>query len=263
MSPVPLTVAAVLLLLSLMVWGMVATRWTAGLPAMQTLPRNPSPWLTVCCGAAGLYVVMMLVGSIAAQFSSPEGTGTVDLSRIMSSIIFGAGEILILLALLTGAGRTPLRDVGITSDHAPRQIQDGVSGFVASLVPVAVVLLISATLRTPENQHPFLKLLQSDRSEMVVVGLLMSAVVIAPIKEELLFRVMLQDGLARRIGSTPAIVISSVLFCGVHPFPDSLALLPLAVILGYVYDRRQSVLSIVLIHGLFNLTNIGLLLAGA
>jgi uncharacterized protein len=76
----------------------------------------------------------------------------------------------------------------------------------------------------------------------------------------LIFRAMLQEGLARRLGATPAIAITAVLFSLVHGFPDALALLPLAIILGYVYDRRQSVLSVVVIHALFNLTNILILL---
>lgn len=251
----------VLAALSLRVWGRVRYRWNRGLPAMEPVPRNRSPWLPVACGAAAVLVAIMLAFSLMAQLSSPQATPEITLSVVQVTVFDGLLHIIVALALLTAGGRIPLADCGIHTRHIDRQLRDGLLGFLAALAPVMLVLIVTAALRTPENQHPFLKLLDSERGDPVVVfWLLMMAVVVAPIKEELIFRVMLQDGLARRIGATPAIGLTSVLFCLVHGFPDSLALLPLAVVLGYVYDRRQSVLSVVLIHALFNLTNTVILL---
>lgn len=256
-----LIVIAVLTVLSLRVWGEVLHRWKQGLPAMQSLPRVSSPWLPVACGAAAILVALMLTINITNLLSGPQASPQISLRHVQWSVFDGLVHIVAALALLTGGGRVPLSECGLSGQHLDRQMRDGVLGFAASVVPVMLVLVLTIALRTPENQHPFLRLLQRDGSMSVVVGwLVLSAVVVAPLKEELLFRAMLQDGLARRIGSTAAIGITSVLFCLVHGFPDALALLPLALILGYVYDRRQSVLSVVLIHALFNLTNILILL---
>ena len=247
--------------LSLTVWAQIAMRWSQGRPALDKVPRCPSPWLPVASTAAGVVVALMLTTSLHSRSHAPDETPTVTLQNVQWSVVDGTMHIAIALMLLTGAARVPLRECGLSVDQLDRQLRDGALGFLASVIPVALVLVATSALRTPENQHPYLRLLQEDRNAgMVAAWLLLSAVVVAPIKEELIFRVMLQDGLARRIGSTPAIGVTAILFCLVHGFPDLLALLPLALILGYVYDRRQSVISVVVIHALFNLTNIALLL---
>jgi uncharacterized protein len=252
---------AVLAALSLRVWGTIVRRWRRGLPALQPLPRSPSPWLPIAFGAAAVLVVLMVSVSLTSSLSSEPATPEVSLDDIQWSVFDGLLHIVVALALLTGGGRVPPPECGLDTRHLDRQVRDGVLGFLASVLPVILMLLLTAALRTPENQHPFLKLLHREGGGAEAAAwLLISAVIVAPIKEELIFRVMLQEGLARKLGATPAIGITAVLFCLVHGFPDALALLPLAVILGYVYDRRQSVLSVVLIHALFNLTNILILL---
>jgi uncharacterized protein len=251
----------VLVALSLQAWRGIIERWMRGLPALERLPRNPSPWLPIACGAAAVLVALMVSVSVTMLLRDTQTLIDIGLSDVQWSVFDGMLHVLVALALLTGGGRVPLAECGLNTRHFDRQVRDGLWGFAASVLPVMFVLVLTAALRTPDNQHPFLKLLQRDSSVVgVAAWLMVSAVVVAPFKEELLFRVMLQDGLARRIGSTPAIGITAVLFCMVHGFPDALALLPLALILGYVYDRRQSVLSVVLIHALFNLTNILILL---
>ncbi len=50
-------------------------------------------------------------------------------------------------------------------------------------------------------------------------------------------------------------IVSCLLFSFAHGFPDSLALLPLAAALGYTYVRRQSYVTVMLIHFFFNAFN--------
>ena len=253
-------VLTLLILLSLTVWVGIGLRRKQGLPVLEAAPRNRSPWLHVACGTSAAYLVLMLAARFTAGLNGAEELPLPDLRQLQWSVANSAGEIIIALAILTAISHVPLREVGIRTSNLRGQFQDGIVGYLASLAPVFFIVFMTAPLRTPDRQHPFLQLLETNQSSEIIAWLLLSAVVVAPIKEELLFRVMLQDGLARRIGSTPAIAIVSVLFCAVHGFPDLLALVPLAVILGYVYDRRQSVLAIVLIHALFNLTNMLIML---
>jgi hypothetical protein len=55
-----------------------------------------------------------------------------------------------------------------------------------------------------------------------------------------------------------AIPFVAIVFAAVHGPVDGIALLPLALILGYSFDRRQSYLTVVVIHGLFNATMLAL-----
>jgi membrane protease YdiL (CAAX protease family) len=48
------------------------------------------------------------------------------------------------------------------------------------------------------------------------------------------------------------LVLSTLLFSFAHGFPDSIALLPLAAILGYTYLQRRSYRTVVLVHLIFN-----------
>ena len=253
-------VLTLLILLSLAVWVRIGLRINQGRPVLEAAPRNRSPWLHVACGTSAAFLVLMLAAKITSDLSGAEKAPLPDPGQLRWSVANGIGEVVVALAVLTAFGCVSLRDVGIHTDDLGRQSRDGVVGYLASLAPVFFIVFLTASLRTPDRQHPFLQLLETNPSQEIIALLMISAVVVAPIKEELLFRVMLQDGLARKIGSVPAIAIVSVLFSAVHGFPDSLALVPLAVILGYVYDRRQSVLSVVLIHALFNLTNILIML---
>ena len=84
------------------------------------------------------------------------------------------------------------------------------------------------------------------------------AVVFAPIVEELQFRVVILGGIAQRGRPVLALVLSSLLFAFAHGYPDCFALIPLAVILGYCYLRRRSYITVMIVHFLFNMFNMGL-----
>ena len=74
----------------------------------------------------------------------------------------------------------------------------------------------------------------------------------APIEEELLYRVIFQGTLQRYVSPLTSIIISAAVFSAVHGFPDALGLFPLALILGYLYWRTGSYLTIVTTHAAFN-----------
>lgn len=132
--------------------------------------------------------------------------------------------------------------------------------FLAAYVPTAmlrvlVVALTAGLTGEVPDQHPFLEMMESDVG-MAVLGLIaLTAVVLAPIVEELQFRVVILGGIAQLGRPWLALVVSSVLFAFAHGFPDSLALLPLAFALGYAYLRRRSYITVMLVHFLFNAFN--------
>ncbi len=82
-----------------------------------------------------------------------------------------------------------------------------------------------------------------------------AVVVVGPVAEELMFRGIFQSMLrAYRIAAWPAIAISSALFVLMHmgvPH-DVVPLLPLAIVLGYSYERCGRLVPSILIHAMFN-----------
>lgn len=165
-----------------------------------------------------------------------------------------------LLALFTmQQGTTGRYRLGFRGDHRGQQILEGCLGFVAALLPVFIAMLISLPFRSLEQTHPFLRLLHEEGQGVQFLTVAFAAVVIAPFKEELMFRVVLQSWLTKWMGATSAIFCTALIFAAVHGFPDMIGLLPLALILGYLYMKRRSFATVVIVHALFNAFNLGLL----
>lgn len=138
--------------------------------------------------------------------------------------------------------------------------------FLAAYVPTAmlrilIVVLTEGLTGEVPDQHPFLEMMESDVGIAVLSLIVLTAVVLAPIVEELQFRVVILGGIAQLGKPWLALGVSSVLFAFAHGFPDSLALLPLAFALGYTYLRRRSYITVMLVHFLFNAFNMVLAFA--
>ncbi len=138
--------------------------------------------------------------------------------------------------------------------------------FLAAYVPTAmlrvlIVVLTEGLTGEVPDQHPFLEMMESDVGIAVLSLIVLTAVILAPIVEELQFRVVILGGIAQLGRSRLALGLSSVLFAFAHGFPDSLALLPLAFALGYTYQRRRSYITVMMVHFLFNAFNMVLAFA--
>jgi len=98
----------------------------------------------------------------------------------------------------------------------------------------------------------------------VLLGLLcLTAVVVAPVSEEILFRGYLYPASKRFIGKVPALLFSSLIFAAIHH--NAMALLPLcflAVLLAVAYEVSGSIWAPIGMHFLFNAATVGFQLAG-
>jgi len=133
---------------------------------------------------------------------------------------------------------------------------------LAAYLPTAALRLIMVLLLQDDAQHPFLEMIDNGVSTSVLLLIAGTAVFLAPLMEELLYRVVILGGLlnARAVptisSTVVAIGLTSVLFAFAHGFPDSLALLPLAAVICWTYHQRRSYRTVVLVHFLFNGFNI-------
>ncbi len=87
-------------------------------------------------------------------------------------------------------------------------------------------------------------------------GLLMALLlggVVAPVAEEVFFRGYIQAGLRSRWGARWGLVASSLLFAGVHLSPATLPpLFVMGLVLGYLYERTDSLWPSILLHAANN-----------
>lgn len=138
-----------------------------------------------------------------------------------------------------------------------RELRFAAEVFLAAYLPTTalrllIVLISIGIVGEPPKSHPLLEMLEAGVSVSMIAIILIIAVFVAPIVEELQFRVVVLGGIAQRGQPMLALIASSILFAFAHGFPDSIALIPLAFALGYTYLRRRSYVTVMLVHFLFN-----------
>ncbi len=257
-------VVLILLALSVRIWSDLWKRFRAGQPP---LPMK-FPGTTVRAPRFALCLtVLYLLLNFAPQPAPPEEpppakTEEQELRHAERMLAATLMVSLIILPVLLGAvvlevrSTTGLQLLGFRSDDLTEQISTGVKGFLAAILPVALLLLISFPLRSEEAIHPFLKLLHRESSGLNILMIFLTAGILAPLTEELMFRVILQTQLLEIFTPKVAITLCALIFSAVHGLPDSIPLMGLSLVLGTVYYYQRSYLTIVLIHAIFNFSNL-------
>jgi hypothetical protein len=126
---------------------------------------------------------------------------------------------------------------------------------LVAYLPTAMLRIFILSLLPESPSHPFLEIMEQGAHWPILVVIAAMAIVVAPAVEELLYRVTILGGFMQQNASITGWIVSSVLFGFAHGFPDSIALLPLAFVIGYTYIRRRSYRTVMLVHLLFNAFN--------
>lgn len=248
----------------------------AGVSAWETVWRRychqqQQPWLDRCeeprakWGSFPERLVLLLTSlwlglHLAARLMSSETATRSVLTNagLIQESIAELGTVLVLIGLLAGSGQRSLAEFGFKWSPLSSQLRDGWFGFRLAILPMAVSMAMTIPLKTPESQHALLRLLANNPDYLKLALIVFIPVVSAPLLEELIFRVILQSALSQIVRPRLAILAIAVIFSAVHGPVDGLTLLPLALVLGSIFHRRHSYLTVVVIHGLFNATMLAL-----
>ena len=257
-----------LVLASLVTWLVLIVQLRKGWKPLEAIGGPPATWPAwlPCVVVATWILVPTMVLRVEPLPEIPhKPTVTFDENGARRSIVEHSRAqlaILFLTAIVLAAIRQKDPSLQRPAPCTPRrQLGLGLVGFLASVVPVAAVLWATAEFRNPEDTHPLLRLLTVSSDPTTRQLIVVSAVVLAPPFEELVFRVVIQRTLLRWMPPPVAIGITAVAFAAVHSsWLDILGLIPLAIVLGVTYHRTGSYLSIVIVHLLFNASNIALAL---
>jgi len=246
----------------LLIWlirGLISRR-KFRLPVCPGRPNslNPAHVLAVFIFAALGY---NLAGAVASNWysgKSPELIVIPGLGQFMLGLLAG---LMIAHYFFNGG---VVRGMGLTSR---RWLNDSVRGVIAFLAvwPICIALLATAEwairhlASDPEALLRIHHLLGALKSRDVPGWLkflaVFSAVVAAPLGEEVFFRGLLQSMFRKYLRSPwAAIVVTSLFFSAAHvAIPVSLpALFVLSLALGYCYERTGRLFAPIMIHVLFN-----------
>jgi len=197
------------------------------------------------------YLTAPLVAQIA--FGQPLGYRWALLATMAAQVICLA--VSLLVAKLT----FPLglkRGLGLSIRHWVCDTGRAVVGYL-TVVPICLALYwIAGWLfgRTEADIHPLLGLLTT-AGTIWKIAIVVSAVVLAPLAEEVFLRGLVQSMLRRYLRSPwLAILISSACFAALHPgqVKDMPALAALGIALGYNYERCGRLLPAIVLHAIFN-----------
>jgi uncharacterized protein len=178
-------------------------------------------------------------------------------------------EVIIIIAVFFEAGLAPLSLVlGWLFGHRPLELfvwsmPDALLGVVATIPPV---LMFLAMLRWPIGPLARVKKFCDtevvpllDKSSWSEIGLISLS---AGVGEEMLFRGVLQTSIGAWLGVTWGLVLASVLFGLFHPISPTYMIIAtiLSIYLGAVFIAEENLLTVMVIHALYDFAALGYLL---
>ncbi len=251
-------------------------RWHSGREVLPFEPRRPVPWKVLevlpIVGWFGLALVLTLAtaGNVESKPLSQDQVRPMLVSGLLSNLVFA---FFIRAGLTFRQSVTPL-DIGWRPSKIGRDTLLGIGGFLAiGFVIFMLQIVLSRHNADPKLQHPLVQAMLRDPSPGILGLAALSVIVVAPLCEEFLFRVVLQGYLEKRLG-VPAgetaptcltwkhslpIVISAAFFAAIHlrfhngaPNPDPIPLFVLALVLGYLYRQTHRIWPSVVLHATWN-----------
>lgn len=176
---------------------------------------------------------------------------------------------LIVQFLCLSSGKTAIALRGEEFYSKYRLIKDVINAIKTWILSVLAVAFVSQTslallqllgYKTKIEQVAVQNLQGSAGDPQLFMVLAFAIVFAAPIYEEIVFRGYLQGWLKGRVGRAGAVVITSLVFALVHYAPEQgignvsiiASLFTLSCFLGFLYERQQSLIAAILLHGIFN-----------
>jgi membrane protease YdiL (CAAX protease family) len=146
------------------------------------------------------------------------------------------------------------------------RLAEGGKGLLLALPPVALVgWIVEKIWPQAGGSNPLLEQVLDSRNGTALFLLAFTAVVLAPLFEEILFRGVLMPVVGRYWGNLAGITISATIFALAHlSLSEAAPLLVLGLGLGWIRLRSGSLVSCVVMHGLWNgLTFFNLIMLGS
>jgi membrane protease YdiL (CAAX protease family) len=254
---VPLVVLVASLVAFAMAFVGVRRRQTTGEPILPGRDHPPVCWEG---GDVALVVVgYLLAATLMARASGPAAP---LLDRLVANVVLSLGAALGTTAWLSARGAT-WSEMGLGLGHWREDFRTAVGGLALVVFPLlALAGMLNVLVR---YRHPVVDLLAGQRDGFTVAVVVVSAIVAAPVAEELFFRRVLQGWLEKQLAGDELapVLVSSLAFAAAHA-GQGLAyvpLFPLGLVLGTIAQRTGSIVPCILLHALFNAVSVVLLLA--
>lgn len=273
----------ILLILGPAVLGLLAWR---GCLRPDALSAGPSRRVGLVPADLLVALGLLVLGPSLVAYFMPvaqpaEGAADSDVLASASRILLAqaSGQGLPVLYLLWRAGSAPrgLRLIGVIPTRPGRDLGWGVLGFLAAVplvfatIQAAVILGEQFGQEAPVLAHDMLKMLVDSDSTLGSALIAVSAILVAPILEEAIFRGIVQSVMVEVAGEAKRwsiVIIAALVFAMIHANTatwENWQALPglfvLGLVLGWLYERSGSLWPSIVVHMGFNTLNIAMALS--
>ncbi|MDP9174404.1 MAG: CPBP family intramembrane metalloprotease [Planctomycetota bacterium] len=186
-----------------------------------------------------------------------------DKEQVLLSCAIFLTVFIILIIASVNLRKEGIKRLGIGWNRFPRGVAGGILGIIVILPLMFHVSdwneIILKRLHQPVDEHYLLRILGSLPQTWLRWSIAFSAVILAPLAEELFFRGYLQTAV-RYATNQPwlAIFCSALAWAAVHPSFEMLPIFFLGISLGYIYERSANLWTCIVVHALFNATSLGI-----
>jgi membrane protease YdiL (CAAX protease family) len=243
--------------------------WRLGFSAAARRTPAALPAWTVSLSDFFLLIWLVICGGLAAPFLAGRWIRhqgfDADFQLILSTAAFQLGLLAgVVVYQVTFGRRTPV------APPAPGRLNPLLAGAATFLISLPVVLVVSLLWQgllqlchiTAPPQDA-IDILRRAHSATPMLLLLLSALVIAPLSEELIFRAGIFRYVRTRLPRWAALLLPAVIFGAMHANLASFApLVALGVVFALAYERTGRISTSMVAHALFNLSAALLALAG-
>ena len=208
------------------------------------------------------YAVIITAYSAILRSDSPSSLLKI-ISVVLTTSTLPLIQILIITHLARRSNFSLLDAFGIKAGEIWLSIKQGLVIYLAALPVIVFYSMIYVTIikylgyPTEESQEIIKTILDPNLSSGGQIYLIIVAIALAPLAEELVFRGVLIPALLKKIRPSLAITAVSLLFAAIHCHVPALAplfLIATAFSIGYLYSG--SIIVPIVMHSIFNLVNL-------
>jgi membrane protease YdiL (CAAX protease family) len=226
-----------------------------------TTYAGPSPVLVFAASVSATFFLVTVVGSILLRLGV---SATAPLFTLVSSLIIIATYLGLVRLLVVGTGALTWRDMGFRASR--KGFAEDAAWGAALAVPVLALTGILAAVLSLFLPLPDPVLPPATDPVGLVLNLIVAAV-IAPIGEEVFFRGFTTTAWERIHGPRRALVQGAIFFAVAHILTlgatdpvdglklalfASLVRLPVALVLGWLFLQRRSLVAPIFLHAAYN-----------
>lgn len=247
-----LLISGAIFLIALTIYGALAVRMSSR-ATLTTQAFGPAD--AVCAAVLALWMINVIWHSL-------ETPKTITLQAILANSIVYSSLILGIVGVMGFQRESALEFFGLRPASFPKAAGTGILWLVATYpLILATQSFVQGIFGETDDAQMIVRYFLEHPDPRHRAAVIVMAVIVAPVAEEILFRGYFYGVIRRYGGRLAAILTSSLLFAAIHVhLPSMLGLGILAVILCLLYERTGSLWATITMHATFNATTIAVLI---